>query len=269
MSTAGATMTAHRLAEARMESLKRNRQVDVRSMAPTRIADDVGDHPSASTTSSPARNTCPRGSCSTSAAMPPTRSHSTRSAGRSTPPRTFRSVSRIGPGTHLDCAVHGAHHHSVSMDMTNRHRILLRRAWLRPGRSPGRDVHHGRRRALGRRPVHRRRQLQLNATERLGFVGARHLPKLERIRTLAPTASERADGGSLAPMPQPLDHARHDHVCAGRSPTSWTRGRPPGVVRARRRRGRGADGMRQGHLVVAITPNAQDVPPQVTGVLFR
>jgi hypothetical protein len=95
--------------------------------------------------------------------------------------------------------------------------------------------------------------------------------ELERIRTLVPTAPERLDGGSLT-----ANVANH-WIMRGTTRLRWTianRENPaaPGVPALCAPQG-GVPGAAlecaKDIVVVAITPNEQDVPPRITSILFR
>ena len=99
-------------------------------------------------------------------------------------------------------------------------------------------VRHRRGRAVGGGPVHGRCS---HAAERQGQLERRALvtAELERIRTLAPTALERTDGGSLGPTTEPQRPARDDQAALGHHQQAER-------LRAHRRRARRGGRVRQG-----------------------
>lgn len=106
-------------------------------------------------------------------------------------------------------------------------------------------------------------RLQANATDGSNAVGLATW-ELERIRTLAPTAPERADGGSLT-----ADVADH-FVVRGRTTLRWTITNKPNACAPIGGVPGAAAECAKDIVVTAITPtNGQAVAPRVTSILFR
>ena len=106
-------------------------------------------------------------------------------------------------------------------------------------------------------------RMQLNARTGSASIGLATW-ELERIRTLVPTAPERADGGTLTGTV-----AANHFIWRGNTLLRWqisnipTLCAPAGGVP-----GATSECAKQ-IVVVAVTPNEHDVPPRVTGMLFR
>jgi hypothetical protein len=105
-------------------------------------------------------------------------------------------------------------------------------------------------------------KMQLNARNGSAAVGLATW-ELERLRALLPTAAERLDGGDL-------DADEDDHwIMRGTTRLRWQITNKPEACAPAGGVPGAAMECAKDIVVVAITPNEQDVPPRVTGILFR